>query len=476
MAISLVAGQTANAFNNPVSTLNVVLPNRPQPGNLVVLSVAPGVAGLLTSVIDSNGNVYDITSQSPAIFAGAARVYICYLADAPFNASATITATLTAATDVTIHAAEFTGQDNNNLINTEALHTNNGTTSTNINDPTITPTKDNCLLFFGCACDALSVNSPWTIVGSIVNGNIAEYLIQGKAASQAVSITQNSGIWIGNAVAFNAAPTPVVQPRYDPADDETGWFAEMTQISEWWGAGASLREWFDPDFVLTPSITTPKTLNATCTTTCLLLRQVGKLCNATATSSSSCLRQVGKRLNATATSTSSLLRQVGKLLNATATTTSSVTKSTAKPLSATVTTSSSLLKQVGKVLNGVATTSSAMTRSVGKLLNATATTSSSLTKAVGKILNATVTSSSNLIVARVFLQILNATVTTTSSMLRAAGKSLNATVTSNSSIVKAISRTLNALLTTFSSMSAIGPAGPASDGGPYRPVYRPRRR
>lgn len=253
MAITAVAGQTANAFNNPVSTLNVVLPNRPQPGNMVTLSVAMGIAAFLVSVIDSNGNVYDVSSQSPAQLAGAARVYVCYLPDAPFNASATITANVSAATDLTIHAIEVTGQDNDNLINVEALHTNNAGTSTNVNDPTITPTKDNCFLFFGCACDALSVNSPWTTVGAIVNGNISEYLIQTKAAAQAVSITQNNGVWIGVAVAFNAAPTPVVNARYNPADDESGWISEMTQITEWWGVDISLKGWLDADFVPAPA-------------------------------------------------------------------------------------------------------------------------------------------------------------------------------------------------------------------------------
>lgn len=235
MAISLVSGQTANAFANPVSTLNVVLPNRPQQGNLVVVGAVWGTGTITATLTDSNGNAYSFTPASPALISGGgARGANFFLKNAPANASATITITTSAATDITLHAAEFAGAEINNVVGAEAVH-NDATSSGNINDPTITPSFDNSLLFCVCAANISSANSPWTGIGSIVNGNYAEYLIQSSKAAQAVSFTQPSGNWLAIATEFKAAPTPTLQPIYQPADDESGWIAEMTQIIEWWG-------------------------------------------------------------------------------------------------------------------------------------------------------------------------------------------------------------------------------------------------
>lgn len=255
MAIALVAGQTASAFNPGGTTQAVVLTNNPARGSLVVVGVVHGNTALTATVADSNGNVYTPTPLSPVTLSTLARVYNFYLKDAPPNASKTITVTISGSTDITAHAAEFSGADAFSVVDTEGLH-NDGTSSTNINDPTLLPNANGDLLYCTCAGNISSANSPWTGVASIVNGNYAEYLIQGTRASQAVAFTQTISVWGAVATAFRAATTAVVQPGRQTDDDESGWLSEMTQIKEWWGAGISLKGWYDIDFESTITAST----------------------------------------------------------------------------------------------------------------------------------------------------------------------------------------------------------------------------
>lgn len=210
MAIAPVAGRTASAFNPAGTVLNVVLPAAPGLGNLVVVGVVNGGGAINMTAADSNGNVYTATPASGVIFAGGfARAWVFYLKSAPANASATIRLTASSATDITGHAAEFTGQDKIAPIDVEATHFS-ATSSTNINDPTITPNFDGDLLFSICAANISSANSPWTGIGSIVNGNYAEYLIQGTKAARAISFTQSASAWLAIATAFKAASSASV--------------------------------------------------------------------------------------------------------------------------------------------------------------------------------------------------------------------------------------------------------------------------
>jgi len=256
MTAALVPGQTASAFNGAGASVNVVLTNNPTRGSLVVVGVVHGGVTITATVADSAGNVYKPTPLSPVTLDPFARMYNFYLQDAPPNASKTITVTLSASTDTTVNAAEFSGAERfSSVVDTEGAH-NNAASQTNINDPTLSPNADGEILFNTCAGSITSADSPWTGVGTIANGNYAEYLIQGKRATQAVAYTQSpAGVWGIVATCFMAANPIIMKPIVQPADDESGWISETTQIKEWWGSDASLRGWLDADFIV-PTVTT----------------------------------------------------------------------------------------------------------------------------------------------------------------------------------------------------------------------------
>lgn len=475
MATTPVAGQTANGFNGAGTTVNVVLPNNPTKGNLVAIAAVHGNSAFNMTCADSNGNVYTPTPASPVTLSGGgAKVYNFFLKDAPANASKTITLTCSSSADLTGHAIEVSGVDTISPVSAEAVH-NNATSSGTINDPTITPNNDNSFLFCGLAADALTCVAPWTAISTVVNGNWASYLIQGSKSAVAIAFTQNVNIWGALVTEFKAAAGNVLQPIYTPADDESGWMGELTQVSEWWGAGASIRGWFDADFILPPSALIQKTLNATVTTTSTMTRRTGKVLSATVASTSAIVKQVGKILSATGTTSSLLTKQARKILSATATSTSTVSASKViqKALSATVNTTSTLIRQVGKKLSATVASTSTVRRAIAKILSATATTTSalaalkvklvllsatvntsaSLIKSVQKRLSASVVSSSSVVTRTIFSRILSATVTSSSLIVKQVSKRLSIVVTTTSALSKARGMVLNATVSTSADLT-----------------------
>src|SRR5882672_8412016 len=208
MPILQVPGQFASVALGSVSSGNVVLPTKPSVGNLVVVGVSLSGSLQTCTVTDANGNAYTAATSSPAV-GNSLSANIFYLKNAPASASPTLTVTLTGgAVDTNMWVAEFSGADKVSPNIASATHTS-ATSSTNIDDPTITPALDGCLLFSTCvAGQSISVTtSPWNGVGSPANGNYAEYYIQRKAAAQAIGFTQApTGIWTSIVTAFKPAP------------------------------------------------------------------------------------------------------------------------------------------------------------------------------------------------------------------------------------------------------------------------------
>jgi hypothetical protein len=167
----------------PVTSAFVTLGATPKPGNLVCVAIAAfgGTGIILSSVEDSNGNVYTITPGSPSNVneSTALDIWLAYLLSAPANAAAKITATFVSSvtTDVVVWADEFSVP-----VGTQAAFDNDavgsGATSSSITGtnfaagvPTITPTNSNSLLYsaLGPSGAVSSVNAPWTL--GIIDGS-----------------------------------------------------------------------------------------------------------------------------------------------------------------------------------------------------------------------------------------------------------------------------------------------------------------
>lgn len=209
MGFSLRQAPTAvTGTNGPISITFASTPNQ---GNVVWVAVISfdGTATPPTvTVKDGNSNVYSATPNSPslanseAITAGAPWLFKLV---APSNASATITATYSGTTTFcAIAAAEFNVTGGTASFDVDAA--GSGASGTNVNTPTINPTGAGELLFFlaGVAHTITSVNSPWTIAGSVFSGNAIGYILNGSSGGTAVNCTvNNSGAWEAMAGAFS---------------------------------------------------------------------------------------------------------------------------------------------------------------------------------------------------------------------------------------------------------------------------------
>jgi hypothetical protein len=218
LAIARVSGQSASTAFGAVApgAHAITLTNNPTAGNLVVVGIFISSTVATLTVADSASNSYTATTSSPATSSGVGgRASIFYLKNAPANASKTINITLAGATtDLNAWVQEYSGADTSaSVLERDAVHTS-ATSSTAINDPTITTTGDGDLLF--CACGAgqtiSTANSPWAGVGSVGNGNYAEDMIQSAHGSQAINFTQSpAGQWCAVVAAFAAAGSTVKQ-------------------------------------------------------------------------------------------------------------------------------------------------------------------------------------------------------------------------------------------------------------------------
>lgn len=354
MAIALRAGQTASVDLGSISSGNLVLPAAPVAGNFVVVGIATFFSSTaVSSVTDSNGNAYTKSPASPVTVPAGQRndskAYIFYLKDAPANASATLVINNTVTVNTTAFAAEYTGVDKSSPFLNENTHSD-ATSSTNINDPSITPSFNNSLLF-GCACVAevvTAVTSPWIIVGAVRAGNAAEYTIQTTAAAQALGMTQSpAGHWTSIVAAFRVG-------------------------------GAA----------------TPQIVSATATTTSSVIRGLLKdrVVSATATTTTVLNKLMPKTIAAIATSTSNLVKRAFKRLSDDVVTSAFVSAfktfigSTNVVINATSTTTSTVSKRVFHIINAIVTAVSFSGRKFNVTLNAIVNTAILLVSSTQKII------------------------------------------------------------------------------------------
>src|SRR5215831_3938272 len=204
MAITRVSGQhTSGSGSTPVT---VTLPNNPTAGNLVVVGFIDLGSGPRT-VQDANSNSYTATSKTP--FAGTiATINTFYLANAPANASKTITITATGSAFTAYWVQEYAGAATSSVFENDT--TSDSSNVTSIVLPSYTSTNDGDLLFASVSAGGAitSTDSPWTVVDAVVpNGNGGEDLIQTSHGAQAVAWTQSpSAAASAMIAAFKVAP------------------------------------------------------------------------------------------------------------------------------------------------------------------------------------------------------------------------------------------------------------------------------
>lgn len=212
MAFTHVQGAGNNTVSS-VTTLNVVLPANPTPGNMVCVAFA-SVSVSAFGVQDSAGNIYTVTPLSPSPFiTGAGEVWLAYLLNAPANATKTLTATWTTASLGILWADEFSAATT--VVFDQDVEASAGAgNGTSINTPVIVPTAPNSLVY-AAAGDNGTITAPaanatlgaWTgAVGGIqLSGAAAEFDLS-VTGSQAVQYTQSSAVaWVGMAMAFYEA-------------------------------------------------------------------------------------------------------------------------------------------------------------------------------------------------------------------------------------------------------------------------------
>ena len=155
-----------------------------------------------------------MTPNSPSAVSTYDKSWIFYLAQAPANASKSVTATVTGASATDAWAAEFVGVAASSPLENDVGRSSAGT-GTNINDPGLTTTNDGDLLIGVSGTGAgmiISADAPFTGVDSIINGDWMEYAVQAVAGAQTIRFTQNpaSG-WTGMIAAFKSAVGPAAK-------------------------------------------------------------------------------------------------------------------------------------------------------------------------------------------------------------------------------------------------------------------------
>lgn len=213
----LVVGQTGSVGAGQTTSTTVALPNLPKTDNLVLLAITTStISGQTVSAHDENNNSYSQISGSPVSTAGIGLASIFQL-KAPANAGKTITITTSMSGDLNAWIAEFTGFE---TLERTASHTS-GTTGTAINDPALVTTNDgDLLLSVALAGQTItSADAPWTGIGTVRNGNYAEFMLQEVHGSQAVAFSQNlTGTWVALAAAFQSKDLTGTLGVTEPAD------------------------------------------------------------------------------------------------------------------------------------------------------------------------------------------------------------------------------------------------------------------
>lgn len=220
MAITLIAGQIAQAEVSGGTTVTATLPNNPAPGNLVVAVVSAGGNRTFT-VVDgaTSPNNYTATTKTPFFGSGVNSTTGIFYFIATSTANKAVTLTCPGPnTTADIFLAEFTGNVTSSPLESDAT---NSTTvaSTAVNLPSITTTNNGDLLIAGVAVTGLvsTANSPWTgwAGGVPADGDYAAYYIQPTAGAQAVNFTMSSGEYVAIEAAFTAAPSTSGGAIYD---------------------------------------------------------------------------------------------------------------------------------------------------------------------------------------------------------------------------------------------------------------------
>jgi len=230
-----VQGNVGNSNNS--ASVSVQLPAVPKAGNLVCVAILADqggpTAGVLISVKDANGNVYQVTPNSPSASSGA-YTWMAYLLSAPTNASQSIIATFSLVTTTAqIYGEEFSISAGTQVFDTDATGTGTGTT---VNTPAITPANAGELIYGACSPGGsiFNANAPWTpSAGGVGGGDLAggaEYLLASAAGPNPLNFSQSFSIWASMAMAFY-----IISPGQNPigVPDDLAWVVK-------WGAMADL--------------------------------------------------------------------------------------------------------------------------------------------------------------------------------------------------------------------------------------------
>jgi hypothetical protein len=198
------------------TAVTVTLNSAPTQGNLIVCYVSFETKSItVSSVSDSNGNVYTISPNSPSNSAsGISNTNIAYLLNAPSNASATINGT--AASTITFYGN----------IGCEEFHRSSGVWSVDnwnsgapdidgfsqvgaaaVNTPSVTPTNPGELLV---CIQTMSKNTqapytPWTLssMGIEFQSLAMEYILSGPSGATACNFGASANTsWNSQAMAF----------------------------------------------------------------------------------------------------------------------------------------------------------------------------------------------------------------------------------------------------------------------------------
>lgn len=214
-------------FTNGGTSAAAVLTGPITTGDLICIGINTnngGASGVVTSVVDNNGNAYTKSTSSPAqaasgIIAGS-QFYMYYLV-APSNAGTTITVTVTVATDFAFNVDRFSVSGGTATFDKDAI-ANTGSGAT-INTPSITPTNTGSLIYAGASVQN-TISHPlagatlgvWTGGGAGQNneGSVTEYLLSSASGATLPNMTMGTGAWISGAMTFfiPGTPPPTVTP------------------------------------------------------------------------------------------------------------------------------------------------------------------------------------------------------------------------------------------------------------------------
>jgi hypothetical protein len=212
------AQTTAFATGSSVNSQAVVLSGPPAVGDVVALSVALITSSTISSIADSNGKAYTISTHSPSngVVTPYNKVFLAYRI-ATGGESATITVTPGTNSNVDIYADDFSVSGSAAFFGADI--TGNGTSASSpTTSPSITPSASGNMLYAGGSITNFAftgMSGTWT--GSVAGSyDAAGYITSSGSGATAVAFAF-SGSQTYNAIAMNftqAAPaaTPVISP------------------------------------------------------------------------------------------------------------------------------------------------------------------------------------------------------------------------------------------------------------------------